>query len=486
MPVNYCQDLEQASQAFGLITLVGRNFQDEPILQARLPNAAETHPTQPIVLIANRNSAPATPQFLFGLPLLARDHPFSSEAMERDQHNYRDPAIERIIKKWLLLSSPTLLSIHLQINGDWHGYIPSVILPLFLQENHRWASVKMEINGHIPVDLPTIRLQCVPTLTSLSLSLWRQTLPAACVDLSCCVIDNAPGLEELMLDTGNFDDLLGMLSACHNLEELEIYIPGRSSFTSTSARESINLPRLTRLGLNMSSRLTTNYLLNNLTCTSLRKLQFSIYYSLEIESLEMCASMEPLRVKNLLTRSSSNPPLEEMILDWRESVPPASSDLAESLKDLLLSLEKLDTLGLHDYALTQEIVEILTIPSKGSLGSRLLPLLSTIRMTKALNYDLAEDAVEEMLVSRWQAGSLRSIYIGLPHFKEFNKRMRVHYLYADFGIMRGKCNMIIRVKEDTASIPLESTHKKVNSRFVFADGTNNEIQPVPPLHKEIV
>ncbi|KLO17452.1 hypothetical protein SCHPADRAFT_925790 [Schizopora paradoxa] len=370
--------------------------------------------------------------------------------------DYRNPAIERIIKKWLALSYPAPLRIILIVEEDPLLFIPCALLPLFLDEIHRWDLAIMEMNFPSPLPPSTITLHCLPPHNSLSLSLPSERLPAGCIDLSLCIGDTVSGLEQLHVglgtcvrlpphrDTlslprlrvlhyrstmglGNLDDLHCILSACPNLEDLEINIPGQAISTLASTREPIHLPRLSKLALIMSNRFTTDYLLDNFTCPSLRLFRFVIYYPLKIEPWEECASMEPLRIRDLLNCSCSNPPLEDMTLIWRESEPPVSPDLAESLESLLLSLKKLKTLRLHDYIFNHKVVEMLTVPGEGSSGSRLCPSLLNLHMAKGLDCvsDLTEDVLEDMLVSRWKAGSVRSVSFAFPRFWEFHGSMRV-------------------------------------------------------------
>ncbi|KLO17458.1 hypothetical protein SCHPADRAFT_162682 [Schizopora paradoxa] len=370
------------------------------------------------------------------------------------REDHINPGFERLIKKWLALSSPAPLRIHLDIQRDSNNYVSRVILPLFSQEHHRWHSIYSSIAiSYTPKPL-TFALPCSPSLTSLSADFWGATSSTGCIDLSRYTSDAASHLEYLVLGyctvmhlpplhktlhlprlrvlryksaegIGNLEDLQRILSASKNLEELEIKIPGSTISTLKTIQDSIHLPHVTSLTLVMSNRPTTNYLLERITCPSLRKLIFTVRYPMDTEpSVEEFAFMDFLRIRDFLARSCSNASLEELTLDWQDLKTVYYPDV-ESLRDLLLSLKDLKKLEVHEHLLTQEVIGMLTLRDEGSPGSQICPSLLELQITKQFGCGFEEDMVEEMLVSRWKAGSLRSFTFAFPYFRELHRRKRV-------------------------------------------------------------
>ena len=61
----------------------------------------------------------------------------------------------------------------------------------------------------------------------------------------------------------------------------------------------------------------------------------------------------------------------------------------------------------------------------GSSESQICPSLSKMQISRRYVNDLTEDMVEEMIVSRWKAGSLRSTTFAFPRFIGLHRRKRV-------------------------------------------------------------
>ncbi|KLO10783.1 hypothetical protein SCHPADRAFT_502951 [Schizopora paradoxa] len=361
--------------------------------------------------------------------------------------DYRDTITLRILKKWLIRSSSAPLRIHLNVDEDHLAYIPRHILPLFLQEIKRWSFVDIFVTSDkvFSTQKPTpFSLQCPTSLRSLSLKLFGNSSPAICVDLSHCISDDRSHLEHLSLglnetirlpndrntlrlprlrsffhiryDEGkNLEDLRYILSAAHSLEKLQLGFFRKSVSSTTSTRGSTYLRNLTSLTLTLSNRFASRYILDILTCPSLRELSLSVKGTQDFEVEEDRAFLEPLRIRDLLVRSCPNPPLQTLRLDCME-VHEVGPNYSAALKDLLVALRNLKTLYLHIFSLNHAVLEMLTITTE-ELDSQLCPSLHEIHLAHKWpreESDISEESLEDMVVSRWEAGSLCAVTFRLP------------------------------------------------------------------------
>ncbi|KLO05382.1 hypothetical protein SCHPADRAFT_911073 [Schizopora paradoxa] len=384
-------------------------------------------------------------------PKLWSDMNIVSTFKATEEHH--NSAIERIIKQWLTNSREAPLQIHLNIQGDRLGHTANLLLPLLLNEAHRWRAFGMYIVVSVPLDPEMFTLQCLPPLTSLSLDIWSSSFPLGRVDLSGFISNTDSNLEYLSMGLSTSvilppnrhalrlpnlrslhyrikngtGDLVCILFACPNLEELEIKILERTLTTTNLMPNSIHLPRLLSLTMEISSRLSANYLLGTLSCPSLRAFSFFCDRPIQSQLFGECASIEPRRIRNFLTRSCANPPLEKLNLGMYNPNPEfaVASDLPEALEDLFFSLKSLKSLELQGLLVTREIVGALTIPDGVSLQSQPCLSLDNLRLTTFFYGDVTEDMLEELIVSRWRAGSLGAITFSFPGFGGLHKRARI-------------------------------------------------------------
>ncbi|KLO10797.1 hypothetical protein SCHPADRAFT_503397 [Schizopora paradoxa] len=357
----------------------------------------------------------------------------------------RNPGIRQILEKWLIHSSSAPLRIHLNVDRDDSAYVSNHILPLFVQEIHRWSFVDISvISGeyYFARNQATYSLQCPTSLRFLSLEIFGDLFPSIRIDLSHH--DGASNLEHLSLGVGesirlpdhrdnlrfprlrsfnykfttegkDLEDLRCILSTCSSLEDLELGITRRSISSTAFIRGSIHLPNLTSLSLAISNQFALRYILDILNCPSLRELSICIQNTQTFESEEDRAFLEPIRVRDSLVRScpklAPNLPLEILRLScFNEHEVCPNYDAA--LKDLLNSLRKLRTLDLRIYALNRAVLEMLTIPTGAPLDSQLCPSLFEVCLATRYSRettDISEESIEEMIVSRWKAGSLRAV-----------------------------------------------------------------------------
>ncbi|KLO05385.1 hypothetical protein SCHPADRAFT_988617 [Schizopora paradoxa] len=357
----------------------------------------------------------------------------------------RDPIIYRILKRWLSLSSPAPLWVHIDLSEELED-VYETILSLFVEEYLRWDLF------HINVDYwrrpsssvsPIFTLRGFAPVTSIYLRLFGSHSPAVVVDLSCFIGDRSSRLEHLSVAEGatvrlpmdgrtlrlprlrslcfesiheckNLDDLRCILSASPNLDSLKLRISGDSVSPSTLKWGPLHLPHLTSLSLTTPTRFATNYIFNTITCPSISELRFKNLLYNDFEDLEVHALLQLQDIQDLLARSS-NKSMEFLSLDWDVDDATIISNHAPALRDLLLSLPSLKTLELHKSALNDAVLEILTVPSGGQVEPLLCPLPFEISISNGSITDLTGKAVEEMIVSRWKAGALRSVNLQFEH-----------------------------------------------------------------------
>ncbi|KLO10782.1 hypothetical protein SCHPADRAFT_502939 [Schizopora paradoxa] len=192
-------------------------------------------------------------------PKLWRDISFESKI--GSGKDYRDPRIKHTLIQWLSRSSSSPLWIDIEVDGDQFGYVPDEILPLLMQERHRWSTFHINArSGFLFREKLTIR--CLAPLTSLSLALTDTTSSVACIDLSQNITSDCSRLEHLSIGMGTticlpqipdtlhlphlrslyygnsdwgeiYENLQCILSASPNLEELKIRSQGLGQFKSS-------------------------------------------------------------------------------------------------------------------------------------------------------------------------------------------------------------------------------------------------------------
>ncbi|KLO17451.1 hypothetical protein SCHPADRAFT_900559 [Schizopora paradoxa] len=352
-----------------------------------------------------------------------------------------------VIRKWLFHSSPALLQIHIYTK-DPSGHLTEDLLQLFIPEHLRWNSFYLRADigtGLVPLVLKTNMLRCSPPLSSLSLHLNNiGRTPLVYVDLSQTVGDTCPLLEYLNVDVGagvrlpqcrdtlclprlrsfqfksayhnqDLEDLWCILSASPKLEDLVITCLKQLA-PPTPNRDTVHLPRLSSLTLTTSSRNITNYLFNILICPSLSHLAFRIYGPVGIEVGDKRVFLEPRHIYDFFLRSGSGSRLEILELGWVGGW----DDGDPALRDLLFSLLNLKILELRARSLRRVVFEMLSVLSEAPRNDQKpypCPFLSEIRLCyepPILDWDSTEEAMDEMIVSRWKAGNLRAVTLKFP------------------------------------------------------------------------
>ncbi|KLO17457.1 hypothetical protein SCHPADRAFT_925793 [Schizopora paradoxa] len=371
--------------------------------------------------------------------------------------NYHGPSIPQILKKWLNLSYPATLWIYLSLKGDGRGYITDSILPLFILEHQRLEFASIRVSNSPP--RPTsFTIPCSAPLTHLSLWVHGTHPPAAYVDLSHYIGDDASRLEYLDVDSNvsvrlpqcrealrlphlsSFDfessndgkkleDMRAILCASQNLERIYLSLKGKSISTAIAVQDPMRLARLTSLSLRSTNRFTINFIFDLLTCPCLHELKLYIQRSFdETEITENSAILEPRRIQDFLAQSSPDetPPLEHLTLEWFGYDATSFPNHAWALKDLLVFLQNLKTLKLQENAVNSAVLEMLAIRTGEIDGSQPCPFLSEIGLTTVSRCGFTEEMVERMVVSRWKAGRLRkaNLYFATPSLTSINMRGR--------------------------------------------------------------
>ncbi|KLO10798.1 hypothetical protein SCHPADRAFT_930337 [Schizopora paradoxa] len=363
----------------------------------------------------------------------------SFESRIESGKDYRDPRIKPALIQWLSRSSSSPLWIDLEVDGDISGYVPDEILPLFLQECHRWSTVHINVESGVRFarerNPTTFTIRCLAPLTFFSAKLVGSRSPVACIDLSHNIASNYAHLEQLSIGVGTtvclpqirdalrlphlrslyyrtlgrgrtLESLQCILSASPNLEILEIENPPILPILTPG---SVLLPRLRSLSLG-----TTASYLDLLSCPFLREFTYDIEFPRDLERTEDRAILELQRIRDFLLRAQASPalPLEILKLGWLEVKGIVNLNHATALKELLVQLKSLKTLVLHDYALNRAVIEMLTVPTEGPLEAILCPSLCAITLGDSYpnqHRDFTEEMMEELIVSRWKAGRLRTV-----------------------------------------------------------------------------
>ncbi|KLO17449.1 hypothetical protein SCHPADRAFT_162483 [Schizopora paradoxa] len=388
-------------------------------------------------------------------PKLWREIKFDNEVnLKTKYHHLIDWSM---LKKWLSRSSPSLLQIHIDI-ADFSGYLNEVILPIFLQESHRWHSFYLRSDtgfGLDPTGMKTVTLRSSPPLSSLSLRLHShsQVTPFD-VDLSQSVGDTCSLLEHLHVDLGvdvrlpqcrdtlrlphlrsfhftsvhlslDLEELRCIFSASPNLEDIRVNVPKQTT-SPLPNRDAVHLSHLSSLILTTRNRDTTKYFLDALICPSLSHLALRTGGPVANDAGEERIFLEPRRIHDfLLRRSGSGLQLEILELGWVDGWVGGWGDgdpeYAPALRDLLFSLRNLKILELRTTYLRRVVFEMLSVPPEtlpNNQTSYPCPFLSELRLWhRPPNFDfvLMEEAMNEMIVSRWKAGNLRAVTLKFPY-----------------------------------------------------------------------
>ncbi|KLO17467.1 hypothetical protein SCHPADRAFT_162852 [Schizopora paradoxa] len=380
-----------------------------------------------------------------------------------DRSHHKVEQLRRSIEVWLSRSRPSPLTVTVNLIGDFDRLFPKEILPLFLSEHDRWSSIHMDINSYYSpyTTRPTISFPYSPTITSLRLNFNGENHSETIFDLSHSVHGANSHLEFLSLhassslslptcrdalhlpclryltysfseeeDSERFQQLLCILHASSNLEELTLEIKGRSDFAMAPnyERKSIPLPRLATFTLLVSDRLSNNYFLQVLECPALRYL--SIIFPSDLRESDAPIPLEPEHIHALLSRNCSNPPLEKLKIigkNFRDG-DPLTPALLSSLRNLLIFLENLKFLFLDEFAINKTVVEMLRVSNGGSFRPELCPSLSKIWLAypcQRETCDITEEDVEELVVSRWKAGSLWVVAFDFEAWMAMHGRQRI-------------------------------------------------------------
>ncbi|KLO17459.1 hypothetical protein SCHPADRAFT_162715 [Schizopora paradoxa] len=387
---------------------------------------------------------------------------FRSDEDKDKEENEKVVRLQRCVGEWLSRSRPSPLIVDLAICGYEEDHFKEFI-PLFLSESDRFSSIHMDVHycftlsGFARTRTP-ISFPCSPTVTSLRLNFKGANPPKAIIDLSRAVHGVDLPLEYLSLHSRSsvlpscrdalylpclrhlnyssteeeekderFQQLICILCASPNLERLTLAISGESDFAlaSNHGRKPIHLPRLTTFELSVSDRLSNNYFLQVLEFPSLRNLTIIISSG----DQDAPTPLEPEQIHDFLAHQCSNPPLEILILNGGDFRPTPA--MVSSLRNLLSLLEGLEALSLGEVIFNRSVLEMLTVPSGDSLESPLCPSLSEIWLcrnsyqSELKTHDFAKEDIDELIVSRWKAGSLRRAIIECPLFGGMKERERI-------------------------------------------------------------
>ncbi|KLO17460.1 hypothetical protein SCHPADRAFT_994301 [Schizopora paradoxa] len=368
-------------------------------------------------------------------------------------YSYNEIArLRRGIEKWLFHSSPSPLQISFYISGDIHRCILGELLPPLTSECHRWSSFYGNLAYYETpeVETPTT-IPCSPNVTSFTLRSVDEHTARASVDFTtsprgaesrleyfnvngdtllllppCRDALHFPRLRSLsyigryLSEPNQLGNVMWIVSASVNLNELTIAIQGQLSLALTSQRDLVHLPHLSSLTLRVSNRHSANYLLQVLECPSLLSFIFKVPM-INREEIHDLATIEPHRIHNFILQSTRglSHPLKKLMLYFREYDKSEVPEYVTTLKNLLVSLKNLEMLGLQENVLDIATIEMLTIPAAGSLEPPVCPSLSGLTLSHTCyawgDSKLPQEAIEKLVISRWKAGCLRTVALYFPY-----------------------------------------------------------------------
>lgn len=349
----------------------------------------------------------------------------------RRLHQGHFPLINSLLKYWFFRGASAPLDIKLEIVDEFFlGDPKDNLLDLVVGESHRWNEIQIIVNPEAwreAANPPT--LLCPASTKTLKIQLSYESLRELKVgqlDLSPCTVDAASQLRVLQVDSDvrwvipagesslflpnlqylkfTTDCNIGIdviLAACPNIWTLDIEITNNIGPTQM---KSVVLPHLTDLFIRTRVDDVTNRLLNHLSCPSLLGFKLS-----------NCWEVTPLSLRSIAKfLSVSNPArshLRRLFLYYMERRlvrvgPPdvdtlaLHSEHAAALKEILDPLDNLTILHLHGVVINEEIIEFLS-PQPGNSTS-VCPSLNSISMLYKGARDVLNEALEEMIVSRWR------------------------------------------------------------------------------------
>ncbi len=248
-----------------------------------------------------------------------------------------------------------------------------------------------------------------------------------------------PNLRTLAFNTDlstDITDSYALLSACPNIETLRIYGEGKCA-PYQYASYCVILRRLTHLSISASTKASAFYVLECLSCPSLRSFSFHAHYEISegkyksgriviISHLEIFTSFFIRSAED----SNARLRLTELKLKYHvrsSAIPPESyGRYVVAEKELLSLFDDLEKLYLRGLVISNELVEDLTARADNKEGGRgralLCPSLSELRLISNETTGLQTERVEEMVVSRWKyTPGLRVAKLRMPGFDDLSR-----------------------------------------------------------------
>ncbi|KLO05753.1 hypothetical protein SCHPADRAFT_1002719 [Schizopora paradoxa] len=360
-----------------------------------------------------------------------------------------DPLLPRIYSKWLQLSRTALLTISLYLDfiGSKNNAELGRIIDTTLAQYSRIKDVDIFL-GNLPRK-QTFHLPFSPTIVSLSLKVTGKYLNAspdrqASLDFSSCFSSSEllslatiegirwifpknpnqnlhfPNVNDLRFSTdvtGDMSNVYKILSACPNVEHLDVQTrrcitsPATSSSISPllpSISDPVLLSRLCRIYICSQNRAATLQLMEWMTCPSLCVLSIdATKHVLDSEDPdEHCMTRELLvAYRDFVGRS--HPPLRYLTLDY-SSPPLLFEGHGLLLREMLRPLRNLEVLRLREVAVDTGLFEDMTflqnINEEAQSSSSICPLLSELMIIymdpNVLSFRILPGAVKAMLESR--------------------------------------------------------------------------------------
>ncbi|KLO04718.1 hypothetical protein SCHPADRAFT_1003220 [Schizopora paradoxa] len=375
-------------------------------------------------------------------------------------HQGHFPLINNLIKYWLLRGGSASFDLTLGIvDGIFFRYPEDNLLDLVVGEWHRWNEIQITVDPYAWQEATnSLSFRCSASTKALRIGMAYRSdvdMRFGNLDLTPCTSHVAAQLQVLEIDSSvrwvipKSDDHSGsalflpnlqhlafstdcnigidvVLAACPKVFLLVIDVSNNTDLDQTRM-ESVALPYLTNLTIKTRSDAVSNVLLKHLTCTSLREFEFMNSGEVTPFCLQSIAKFlsksYPVRSRlcGLFLRY-----VEPRITDPQAIDPPGlHSEHALALKEILHPLEDLHVLHLDGVFINKEIVEFLT-PRLEATTSILCPSLNSLFIfCKRAKPGVLNEALEEMIVSRWKTrkGAL-SIDLYFRDFGDFARKSR--------------------------------------------------------------